>query len=51
MLPPASLPDEDQWQMMDDRICDLCAELRPALPQTVRLYREDSESEQLIEVW
>lgn len=50
-IPPNYLPDEEDWQALDDRIHDLCSELRAQLPAQFRIFREDAEVDQLVEVW
>ena len=41
LLPSFALPDEDEWQALDDLVFDLCVELREALPRGFRVFRDD----------
>lgn len=40
-LPPFALPDEDEWQALDDLVFDIGMELRKALPRGYRVFRDD----------
>jgi hypothetical protein len=41
LLPPFALPDEDEWQALDDLVFDISLELREALPRGFRVFRDD----------
>lgn len=50
LIPPCSLPGEDEWQDMDDLVFDLGSELREALPADFRIFRDDGFAGNEIEI-